>query len=40
MEDKIAEVSMDDDDEEEENQSEVITWRSKGIEADSGIVYI
>ena len=40
MEDKVALLDMDDDDEEEETQQEVITWRSKGIEADSGIIYI
>ena len=40
IEDRIAQLDMEDDDEEEENLPEVITWRSKGIEADSGIIYI
>ena len=36
----MAQLDMEDDDEEEETQQEVVTWRSKGIEADSGIIYI
>ena len=42
MDEIKAQIAMEEEDDEDEanKEKEIVTWRSKGITADSGIIYI